>query len=95
MIPRMIRTGCIVLSTMFPAGSAFAAMQTAEIALAMTCPMSDPPLIERVILRVPGVQSIDISYDDQTATIVFDDAQADKADFTDALAEFNMVPDEM
>jgi len=68
--------------------AALAASQTVTLPVKMTCPMSEPPVITLLLSRVAGVSEVEVSYDDQAATVVFDDAKTDADALKAVLAEF-------
>jgi hypothetical protein len=70
------------------APAAWAGTRTAKLLVPMTCPASDPPLFEQLMLNLPGVSAAKASYDDQSVTVTFDDAQS-SAD--DMLAAFDGI----
>ncbi len=49
------------------------------------CP-SCPYIVRQTLLRVPGVHFAEVSYEDKTALVVFDDGQTDAAALTEATA---------
>ena len=75
-------------STLAFAGTALAEIRTLEIPLAMTCPMSEPPLFKELLLGVKGTQTVEISYELQTAVVTYEDTEASPDDFLNALRDF-------
>lgn len=66
--------------------SAFAAERTVRLMVEnMTC-ASCPFIVQKTLERVPGVTAAEVSYEDQTALVTFDDAQTDAAALTEATA---------
>jgi mercuric ion binding protein len=51
----------------------------------MTC-ATCPYIVKQTLAAVPGVTKVDISFEDRTALVVFDDAQTDVAKLTAATA---------
>lgn len=78
----------VAFSTVLLAGEAPAEIVVLEIPLAMTCPMSEPPLFKELFLTVAGAQTVDISYEDQTAIVNYEDTEASPDDFMNALRDF-------
>jgi mercuric ion binding protein len=57
---------------------ALGAEQTVRLSIEMWC-ASCPYIVQRSLERVPGVAKATASYDDQAATVTFDDAQTNVA----------------
>jgi mercuric ion binding protein len=51
----------------------------------MSCP-SCPYIVRKTLARVPGVSAVDVSFEDKTATVTFDDNKASVASLTEATA---------
>ncbi len=49
------------------------------------CP-SCPYIVRQTLADVPGVRSVEVSYEDKTARVVFDDSETDAAALTEATA---------
>lgn len=52
----------------------------------MTC-SSCPYIVEKALTRVPGVSSAEVSFEDKTATVTFDDARTGVDALTRATAD--------
>ena len=65
---------------------AVAEEQTVTLDVAMWC-ASCPFIVQRSLERVPGVADVTVSYEEQTATVTFDDDQTNLAALTTATAE--------
>lgn len=83
----MKRTFLIVLSVFFiAAGPAAAAERTVTLAVeGMTC-ASCPYIVRKTLTAVPGVLHVEVSLDDQTAKVSYDDADTTVKALTDATA---------
>ncbi len=58
------------------APAAHAAEQTIKLSVpGMSCP-SCPYMVKQVIVQVGGIKAVDVSLEDRTATVTFDDALA-------------------
>jgi mercuric ion binding protein len=67
-------------------GSAFAAQQTVTLAVDnMTC-STCPYTVRKALSQVPGVENATVSYEKKTATVTFEDTQANVEDLTAATA---------
>jgi mercuric ion binding protein len=44
----------------------------------MTCPAC-PYIVEKSLAAVPGVRKVEVSFEDKTATVIFDDSQTNVA----------------
>ena len=82
----LVVAGVVALTPMMTA----AAETTAVLSAAMSCPMSDPPVLRRLLQRLPGVTSVEVSYDDKTVTVVYDDALSSPEDFLAAYEDFGI-----
>lgn len=51
----------------------------------MTC-VSCPYIVEQTLASVPGVNDVDVSFPEKTATVTFDDSKTNVAALTDATA---------
>lgn len=78
------RTLLAVLLLFGLAAPAFAAARTVTLKVDnMTC-VSCPYIVDMALTRVPGVTAVQVSFEDKTATVTFDDARADIAELTQA-----------
>jgi mercuric ion binding protein len=80
-----IRTliGTLLLSVA-SVGSAFAAQQTATLAVDnMTC-STCPLTVKKALSQVPGVEGATVSYEEKTATVTYEDTKANVEDLTAA-----------
>ena len=68
------------------AGAAFAGEKTVKLSVAMWC-AACPYMVQRSLERVEGVVEVAVSYDDQSATVIFDDDKTDVAALTTATAD--------
>ena len=68
------------------ASAAFAGEKTVTLSIEMWC-ASCPYMVQRSLERVEGVAEVAVSYDDQSATVIFDDQRTDVAALTAATAE--------
>ena len=66
--------------------SALSAEQTVTLSVKMWCP-SCPYIIKQTLAQVPGVLDVKVSYDDQLATVRYDDEKADVTALTQATAD--------
>lgn len=74
--------GAMLLLTM-PIG-ANAAQKTVKLAVEnMNC-ASCPYIVKQVLKNVPGVNNVDVSYKEKTATVTFDDSKANVENLTRA-----------
>lgn len=71
---------------MTSAGAAFAAESTVKLNIPMWC-VSCPYMVQRVLENVEGVAGVAVSYEDQSATVTFDDQRTTVAALTEATAE--------
>ena len=82
----MARTPCLAFLAMLAlTGTSAAGMRTAQLPVKMSYPMADPPVFEQLLLRISGVRSVEVSFDEQSAMVTYDDAEASESDFTAAL----------
>jgi mercuric ion binding protein len=66
------------------AGTAFAAQQTVTLAVDnMTC-STCPYTVKKALNQVLGVENATVSYEEKSATVTFEDAEASVADLTAA-----------
>ena len=63
-----------------------AAEQTVLLALDNLFCRSCPYIVRQTLLSVPGVHFAEVSYEDKTALVVYDDSQTDAAALTEATA---------
>ena len=77
-----------LLSTMLAtSGAVFATEQTVTLAVEnMNC-ASCPYIIKQSLTRVDGVSEVDVSYQERTATVTFDDTRTAVQDLTAATAD--------
>jgi mercuric ion binding protein len=69
------------------ASAAQAAERTVTLSVeGMTC-ASCPYIVRQSLASVDGVLAVDVSFDDKTAVVTFDDSKAGAADLTQATAE--------
>ena len=68
------------------AASAYAGEKTVTLSIAMWC-ASCPYIVQRSLERVAGVAEVAVSFEDQTATVIFDDQRADVTALTAATAD--------
>jgi periplasmic mercuric ion binding protein len=65
----------IILAGMAASGGAQAAERTVILAVQnMTC-AACPYIVQKSMSTVDGVKKVDVSFDDKTATVIFDDAK--------------------
>ncbi|MBA3518420.1 MAG: mercury resistance system periplasmic binding protein MerP [Rhizobiales bacterium] len=82
---RILMTGVVAL--FLSAVPAFAGERTVTLTVEnMTC-ASCPYIVEQTLAGVPGVIRADVSFEDKTAIVTFDDAEADVATLTTATAD--------
>jgi mercuric ion binding protein len=63
---------------------AFAGEKTVTLIVEnMTCPAC-PYIVEKSLAAVPGVSRVDVSFDDKTAIVIFDDSQTNLAELISA-----------
>lgn len=80
---RLLIVACLVFALALPA---FAAQRTATLHVDnMTC-ASCPYIVEKALTRVGGVAAVEVSYENSTATVTFDDARTDINALTRATA---------
>ena len=73
-----------LLTTVAPA---FAGERTVTLTVEnMTC-ITCPYIVKQTLASVTGVVKVDVSFEDRTATVTFDDAQTDVPALTAATAE--------
>lgn len=78
------RTLFAVLLLFGLAAPAFAAARTVTLEVDnMTC-VSCPYIVDMALERIPGVTAVQVSYEDKTATVTFDDTRASVAELTQA-----------
>lgn len=76
----------VLLIGVLLAGAAHASEKTVTLNIAMWC-ASCPYIVKRSLEGVEGVAEVAVSYEDQSATVTFDDQLADVAALTTATAE--------
>lgn len=79
-IPTLL-LGCLVAA---PAAQAAERTVTLNVE-GMTC-ASCPYIVRQSLASVDGVVAVDVSFDDKTAVVTFDDSKAGAADLTQATA---------
>src|SRR5699024_10661666 len=78
------RTLIAVFIVIALAAPAFAGQRTVTLEVDnMTC-VSCPYIVEQSLERVPGVTAVQVSFEDKTATVTFDDTQASVTELTQA-----------
>lgn len=87
---RLLRFGVTLITALGFAAPAVAEVRSEVLRVAMTCPASDPPVIESVLLHMAGVKTVEVAYDDQTVTVTFDNALGSIEDLIAALDEFGL-----
>ena len=64
-------------------GPSLSAERTVDLAIKMDCPTC-PYMVKRSLQKVSGVLAVNVSYDEQAATVRFDDAKTDTTALTNA-----------
>jgi len=72
------------------AGAALAEERTAVMAVEMTCPMSDPPVLKRTMTMIDGVIDAEVSYEARTVTVTYDDTAVDEQTLLDAFLDLRI-----
>ena len=76
----------IVASVLLPAGAASAGEQTVTLAVKnMTC-ASCPYIVKNSLVAVPGVSKAEVSFEDKSATVTFNDEKTSITALTEATA---------
>jgi periplasmic mercuric ion binding protein len=70
-----------------PAAGASAAERTVTLGVENMYCAACPHIVRQTLIRVPGVQRVEVSYRARTATVTFDDARTGVAALTAAAAE--------
>jgi len=65
-------------------GNAFAAMKTVTLAVENMYCASCPYIVKQVLKKIPGVNTVDVSFGKKTATVTFDDSKTNVEQLTDA-----------
>jgi mercuric ion binding protein len=74
----------LVAAALAFSGSALAAVQTVTLNVpGMTC-VACPAIVKGSLLEVAGVTEVEVSFEQKTAVVTFDDAKASVADLIDA-----------
>ena len=68
------------------AASAYAGEKTVKLSIEMWC-ASCPYMVQRSLEDVEGVAEVAVSFEDQTATVIFDDQRTNVTALTAATAE--------
>jgi mercuric ion binding protein len=79
-------TAIAALATTCLAGTAYVGAAEQRVVLAvdnMTC-ASCPIVVKRILARVPGVRSVEVSYERKTATVAYDDRRVSVAELLEA-----------
>ncbi len=66
------------------AGTAFAAQKTVKLAVENMYCASCPYIVKMSLADVPGVSAVEVSFEEKTATVTFDDAETNVESLTDA-----------
>lgn len=85
----MKRTGLMIAlaAALIANASAFAAERKVTLAVEkMTC-ASCPYIVKQALTRVPGVKHAEVSFEQKSAVVTFDDAKTDVAALTSATSE--------
>ena len=84
----MKRHAAALVAAVLLAGSsaAFAGEKTVTLRIAMWC-ASCPYIVQRSLEDVEGVSDVAVSYEDQSATVTFDDQRVNVAALTAATAD--------
>lgn len=69
---------------------ASAAVQTTVLEVAMSCPSSDPQVVEIALKRMKGVSEVKVIFDAQSVTVVYDDEIAKVTDMIDNLVDLGL-----
>lgn len=64
-------------------GPAVSAEQTVSLSVKLSCPTC-PYIVKKSLQKVAGVLNVEVSYDEQTAIVRFDDAKTNVTALTDA-----------
>ncbi|MFQ5566803.1 MAG: cation transporter [Paracoccaceae bacterium] len=81
---RHVITGAGLAAILLSAGPALAAEQTVTLAVDNLFCASCPYIVKRTLANVPGVMAVEVSYDEKTAVVTFEDSQTDVATLTEA-----------
>lgn len=83
---KFIRILALVLAAAGMSPTAFAAVQTATLAVpGMTC-SSCPITVKRALMKVDGVQQVNASFEQREAVVIFDDSKTSVEKLSAALA---------
>ncbi len=83
---RQIAAALFSIVLLTGAVAAFAGESTVKLNIPMWC-ASCPYMVQRTLENVEGVAEVAVSYEDQSATVTFDDQRTDVAALTEATAE--------
>lgn len=76
----------VLAATLLTSGIAIAAERTVTLAVKnMTC-ASCPYIVRKTLAAVPGVSKAEVSFDEKTATVTFDDDKTSVTALTEATA---------
>jgi len=68
-------------------GTAFAAEQTVKLAVSNMYCAACPSTVKKALSTVPGVTKADVSYEDKSAVVIFDDQKANVQALIDAVTK--------
>jgi mercuric ion binding protein len=68
-------------------GTAFAAEQTVKLAVSNMYCAACPSTVKKALSAVPGVTKADVSYEDKSAVVTFDDQKANVQALIDAVTK--------
>lgn len=74
----------ITLTTVLVAGTSFAAEKTIQLAVENMYCASCPFIVKQSLADVPGVSTVEVSFEEKTAMVTFDDARTNVEELTDA-----------
>jgi mercuric ion binding protein len=73
-----------LVALMLSAGPAWAGERTVTLAVDNISCASCPYIVKRTLANVPGVSDVEVSFEERTAVVTFDDAKTDVAALTQA-----------
>jgi mercuric ion binding protein len=79
LIPVLKHLAVLSLTLGLFASPALAAEKTVTLAVEGMYCASCPFIVQQSLTAVPGVEKVEVSFENQTATVTFDDAKADAA----------------
>lgn len=83
----VVRSFAMLVATLLAGTAAHGAERMVVLAVDdMSC-VTCPYIVKQSLLRVPGVHAVEVSFEDKTAAVTFDDAEAGIADLTAATAD--------